>query len=111
MCSVQVSITIEDFNDNYPEFPLPHIIHINEAADVNSVVATVVANDADVGANGNVTYTLLSHTQVFAIGPNNGQLKVCCVYIAAHNAMQFLLTSPNQHTFLFIAGFTMALQA
>lgn len=69
-------MTVSDVNDNSPEFPLPHSFSVSEASQVNSQVATIVATDADVGRNGDVTYSLLSNTQTFSIGASSGNITV-----------------------------------
>eukprot|EP00729_Bicosta_minor_P017495 gene17495-31047_t len=64
---VQVSLFIVDTNDNAPKIVLPEqlfpglaIVRFDEGQDAGSVVAQVYATDADSGANGAVTYTVLS---------------------------------------------------
>ncbi|XP_067948846.1 protocadherin Fat 4-like [Watersipora subatra] len=74
--TVRVTVSIEDKNDNDPVFTPPYVVQVNEAAEVDAVVATIVATDADIGANGAVTYSLLSHTDIFSLGFTNGNLKI-----------------------------------
>ena len=69
-------MTAEDSNDNDPQFIPPYIVHVSEAAQVNSVVGTLTATDSDAGVNGQVTFSLLSNTHIFSIGSSDGTLKV-----------------------------------
>lgn len=54
-----VRITIDDINDNAPKFSLPsYTVKIREDIPKGSVVAVVSASDPDLGADGEVMYTL-----------------------------------------------------
>lgn len=54
-----MSIDVEDINDNAPSFQLSTTtVTISESAVKDSVVARVVATDADVASNAKVTFSL-----------------------------------------------------
>ena len=73
----QVKITLDDVNDAVPTFIPPLTIHINEASLTDVVVAKLLATDQDLGDNGNLTFSLLSQTQLFFVDPQTGDIKVC----------------------------------
>ncbi|KAG7305903.1 hypothetical protein JYU34_008455 [Plutella xylostella] len=64
----QVSIIVEDVNDNAPEFTsaMPVRVSVAESTAIGSVVYAARATDVDEGKNGQLTYALLS-----ASGPPN----------------------------------------
>ncbi|XP_050668610.1 protein dachsous isoform X2 [Leptidea sinapis] len=63
----QVQITLEDVNDNAPEFGASSVkVSVAESALAGSVVYAARATDEDFGKNGQITYSLLSAT-----GPSN----------------------------------------
>ncbi|XP_013178590.1 PREDICTED: protein dachsous [Papilio xuthus] len=72
----QVQITLEDVNDNAPEFGTSSVrVSVAESASVGSVVYAARATDEDEGKNGQITYTLLSATgppNTFAVNSQHG---------------------------------------
>ncbi|KAL4710602.1 hypothetical protein ACJJTC_003238 [Scirpophaga incertulas] len=72
----QVQITIEDVNDNPPEFGTSSVrVSVAESASVGSVVYAARATDADQGRNSQVTYHLVSASgpsNTFAVNPQHG---------------------------------------
>ena len=59
--TARVFITVEDRNDNDPIFSQgSYLISRMESLSVGSTLLSVVATDADIGLNGNVTYRLLA---------------------------------------------------
>ncbi|XP_045495363.1 protein dachsous [Colias croceus] len=72
----QVQITLEDVNDNAPEFGTSSVkVSVAESAAIGSVVYAARATDEDEGKNGQVTYTLLSATgpaNTFAVNHQHG---------------------------------------
>ncbi|KAL0831595.1 hypothetical protein ABMA28_002378 [Loxostege sticticalis] len=72
----QVQITLEDVNDNAPEFGTSSVkVSVAESASIGSVVYAARATDEDEGQNGAVTYTLVSATgppNTFAVNPQHG---------------------------------------
>ncbi|CAG5927699.1 unnamed protein product [Menidia menidia] len=56
-----VHVTVEDENDNYPQFSEKrYVARVREDAAVNSRVAKVEASDRDEGANARVHYSIIS---------------------------------------------------
>ena len=73
----QVTIQIQDVNDNAPKFESnPYVVSIAENADVGSKVVQVAAADADTGANAAISYSFApSHTKyadIFSIDSESG---------------------------------------
>ncbi|KAG6454631.1 hypothetical protein O3G_MSEX008785 [Manduca sexta] len=72
----QVQITLEDVNDNIPEFGTSSVrVSVAESATIGSVVYAARANDEDDGRNGQITYQLVSATgpsNTFAVNPQHG---------------------------------------
>lgn len=63
----QVQITLEDINDNAPEFGTTSVrVSVAESAAIGSVVYAARATDEDDGKNGQINYHLVS-----ASGPSN----------------------------------------
>ncbi|XP_041055633.1 protocadherin-16-like [Carcharodon carcharias] len=63
-CTVSVSVTVLDINDNSPTFMEPsYTIDIPEDSAVGTVIQTVSAADGDEGSNGDVLYYLSSEAQ------------------------------------------------
>ncbi|XP_039671449.1 protocadherin Fat 4 [Perca fluviatilis] len=67
--TAQLSITVLDYNDNAPQFPMiPDPLQIPEGVyseDSPGEVFTIVPTDADLGPNGEVTLSLLSPQPLF----------------------------------------------
>lgn len=75
-----ITIEITDANDHAPAFAIPApnlyyeaVVHETETA-VGTVVMTAVALDADGGSNGNVTFTLESPSDDFAVDLLTGRV-------------------------------------
>ncbi|KAK3521178.1 hypothetical protein QTP70_000496 [Hemibagrus guttatus] len=76
-----IHITVLDANDNVPVFSQPvYKVVLAENAPIGTEVVTVSAEDADEGANGEVTYEFsrIAHNaaQLFTIDKLTGQIKV-----------------------------------
>ncbi|CAL8401145.1 unnamed protein product [Boreogadus saida] len=73
-----VTIRVEDVNDNAPAFTQDlYQVTLPEHTPPGSPVVTVTATDRDSGANGKVTYRLMSSTQEgFLVDPDNGTLSI-----------------------------------
>ena len=68
----QITVLIEDANDNAPEFTnAPYSVTLNESSPVPLNVLTVSAVDGDSGTNGEIRYSL-SGTELFAIDSFSG---------------------------------------
>ena len=76
--AVSVRINIEDANDNPPSWPQdPITIRVSEAALIGSTIYNLSASDRDTGANGDLTYDLVSEfplTGSFAVDSLTGAL-------------------------------------
>ncbi|XP_060565651.1 protocadherin-7-like [Ruditapes philippinarum] len=60
--SATVSVTIEDVNDNQPQFKnLPYVYHIPESQLKETVLGKITAEDRDDGGNGYVSYSLVGN--------------------------------------------------
>nr|XP_006814197.1 PREDICTED: protocadherin Fat 3-like [Saccoglossus kowalevskii] len=69
-----VTITVEDVNDNSPEFTgLPYQTSITEG-NITSDIFSVIADDDDEGANGDVVYGLSSFPSLFSIDNVTGMI-------------------------------------
>uniref|UniRef100_A0A8C4R1J8 Cadherin domain-containing protein n=1 Tax=Eptatretus burgeri TaxID=7764 RepID=A0A8C4R1J8_EPTBU len=76
--TVSVIISLEDKNDNKPEF-LPHSpISVSEGAPPGWLLARLAATDADIGDNATIHFALVSGNEegVFDLDPDTGQLLV-----------------------------------
>lgn len=73
---MQVSITLEDVNDNAPEFGTSSVkVSVAESAAIGSVVYATRAMDLDEGKNGHVQYSLVSASgppNTFAVNAQHG---------------------------------------
>ncbi|XP_022814420.1 protein dachsous [Spodoptera litura] len=72
----QVQITLEDINDNAPEFGTSSVrVSVAESAAIGSVVYAARATDEDEGKNKQINYHLVSATgpsNTFAVNPQHG---------------------------------------
>ena len=72
-----VVVTIEDQNDNLPEFRRSVVfVTAKESSQVGSIIYKVIASDPDEGVNANFTFSILSgpSSEVFSIDPVSGNL-------------------------------------
>lgn len=67
-----LSIVIQDVNDNKPVVHSPHQVEIPESLSVGGLVAVLNVTDNDSGANGAMTFYLISDT--FKIDKNKGRI-------------------------------------
>lgn len=77
--TVVVTVTIDDVNDNRPQFPQSvYAVSVVENTALNSVVLRLHAADPDDGSNGRVTYAIESGNgnNAFKINANTGELAV-----------------------------------
>uniref|UniRef100_A0A8C2TJM2 Cadherin domain-containing protein n=1 Tax=Coturnix japonica TaxID=93934 RepID=A0A8C2TJM2_COTJA len=78
--TTQIHIVVLDVNDNAPVFT--HKVYIGrvlENTPEGSVIVRVVANDADVGMNGDITYDFsqaVAKYSEFAVDPKSGEIRV-----------------------------------
>ncbi|XP_016093396.1 protocadherin Fat 3-like [Sinocyclocheilus grahami] len=75
-----LTVNIDDMNDNSPKFSLEsYTAIIPENAAIGTEVIQVTASDEDLGQNGEVSYTLLTSTHLFAINSETGS-----IYVSSH---------------------------
>ncbi|XP_022263237.1 protocadherin Fat 3 isoform X1 [Canis lupus familiaris] len=73
-----LTINVEDANDNSPVFLQDsYSVNILESSSIGTEIIQVEARDKDLGSNGEVTYSVLTDTQQFAINSSTG-----IVYVA-----------------------------
>ncbi|KAM4687970.1 cadherin-18 isoform 1-T2 [Discoglossus pictus] len=66
--STTINVTLTDVNDNPPRFPQKHYqLYVPESAQVGSAVGKIKANDADVGLNADIRYSIANGDGVFSI--------------------------------------------
>ncbi|XP_006000390.1 cadherin-18 isoform X1 [Latimeria chalumnae] len=73
--STTINITLTDVNDNPPRFSQKHYqLYVPESAQVGTAVGKIKANDADVGSNAAMKYSIINGDAagVFAISTNKG---------------------------------------
>ncbi|CAH2283961.1 cadherin-18 isoform X1 [Pelobates cultripes] len=66
--STTINVTLTDVNDNPPRFPQKHYqLYVPESAQVGSAVGKIKANDADIGLNADIRYSIMNGDGVFSI--------------------------------------------
>uniref|UniRef100_A0A7N8XKY0 FAT atypical cadherin 1a n=1 Tax=Mastacembelus armatus TaxID=205130 RepID=A0A7N8XKY0_9TELE len=77
-CEADVHITVEDVNDNPPQFSSdPYIITVFENTEMGTYVAKLLANDADTGLNRDILYSLVdSASGYFSIDEHTGVISL-----------------------------------
>jgi len=66
-------------NDNQPVCQRVPVVQLNKEADLNTVVATVMATDRDIGVNSEITFTNIRgpySPQLLAVDPTSGVLEL-----------------------------------
>ena len=71
-----LNIIIQDVNDNDPEFRSPPAFVVPSGATQGQVVAAVLADDADSGENGRVSYSLVTQASLFSVHSSTGQVRL-----------------------------------
>ncbi|XP_048031668.1 protocadherin Fat 3 isoform X3 [Megalobrama amblycephala] len=72
-----LTVNIDDVNDNSPKFSLKsYTAVVPENAAIGTEVIQVTASDDDLGQNGEISYTLLTNTPLFAINSETGSVYV-----------------------------------
>ncbi|KAJ8281254.1 hypothetical protein GJAV_G00065390 [Gymnothorax javanicus] len=72
-----LDVKILDANDNPPEFLLDgYSVEISERTEVGTEIIQVLATDKDLGANGEVSYSLVADVDQFSIDELTGVVKV-----------------------------------
>lgn len=94
---VPVHVSILDINDNPPllEFPFGDndTVSVPNNAAPNTIVATVIAEDADEGKNRELTYSIIAgnELELFSINSNNGEIALTR-QVSDGDIKQFTLT-------------------
>lgn len=82
-----VLVTVTDANDLSPLFyPTEYEVTVPEDAAVHSSVVRVAAEDADLGVNGEIYYSLAERTDRFAVHPTSGVVTLTRPLLAAESA-------------------------
>ena len=56
-----MTINVSDVNDEKPTFQQPsYMVAVSETVDIDYTVAQIIANDPDLGSNGQVTYRFVA---------------------------------------------------
>uniref|UniRef100_A0A8C6QNB5 FAT atypical cadherin 2 n=1 Tax=Nannospalax galili TaxID=1026970 RepID=A0A8C6QNB5_NANGA len=77
MAQALVKVSVEDVNDNPPEFKhLPYYTVIQDGTEPGDVLFQVSAIDKDLGANGTVTYAFAEDYAYFRIDPYVGDISL-----------------------------------
>ena len=94
---VNVKVTVEDINDNFPVFIFPnathHRVHISEKINIGDIIARCRAVDADTGINAQLIYSIVKGNKqhAFKINANDGIVK------AAQNIREILKNTSHYH--------------
>lgn len=87
--TADVTIIVEDYNDNIPVFnPIPTTtIVLDEDQPEDMVFLTVSATDADIGYSGIIRYAIgnYSLSQTFCINQQTGQIRLCSQHISCQD--------------------------
>ena len=71
----EITVVLKDVNDNKPRFVTAPAVAVVGNLAANDIVTTVLAEDADTGANGQVEYSIKGGaTNIFSIHSNTGEL-------------------------------------
>ncbi|XP_071179939.1 neural-cadherin-like isoform X3 [Mytilus edulis] len=90
-------ITIDDKNDNNPEFGAAQYAgNVLKTAVANTVVMTVKATDKDIGINADVTYTKAVDTEYFNIDTNTGVITVAKTLMSAPDSVVFQVKATDK---------------
>lgn len=73
--AVLVNITLNDINDNKPEFP-KSVYHVTmpESTAAGATVLKLNATDADIGSNGKIIYKTNSEVSLFQVNEESGEI-------------------------------------
>ncbi|NWR74121.1 PCD23 protein, partial [Centropus unirufus] len=95
--TVSVVVNVDDVNDNDPVFfqnPIRAFVPAGTA--VNETVATVRAEDMDLGSNGAVVFSLMPAETVFQIDPKTGEITLQEPLASKDFHSQLLVTASDQ---------------
>ena len=91
--TARVNVTVLDVNDNAPQFApdMPTRVAIRDGAPAGTVLANITAIDADAGENGRVVYALRTHSDLFHVATDGGELITLKPLTIADGGDQFVL--------------------
>ncbi|XP_067838374.1 protocadherin-23 [Heptranchias perlo] len=96
--TVNVMIHIEDVNDNFPIFiQNPVIAHVTVDTLISHTIATVRADDKDLGQNGTVTFQILEPDSLFAINNTSGEIHLKVSLSQSHFGTNHLSVVATDH--------------
>ena len=73
MRSARIDITLQDVNDNTPIFEqIPYSFNISQNLGIGQYVGQVRATDADIGLNGDISYSFSTSSQYFEMDSSSG---------------------------------------
>ncbi|XP_041822090.1 protocadherin Fat 1a [Chelmon rostratus] len=77
-CEADIHITVEDVNDNLPQFSSdPYTITVFENTEMGTYVAKLLANDIDTGLNSDILYSLVDSADgFFSIDEHTGVISL-----------------------------------
>uniref|UniRef100_A0A667WI06 FAT atypical cadherin 1a n=1 Tax=Myripristis murdjan TaxID=586833 RepID=A0A667WI06_9TELE len=77
-CEADIEITVEDVNDNVPQFTSdPYTVTVFENTEIGTFVAKLLANDVDTGLNGDILYSLADSADgYFAVDEHTGVISL-----------------------------------
>ena len=77
--SALVRVTIDDVNDNAPQFALPNMttVKIREDVPIGTVVAVLTATDPDLGRGGQIVYSIVGDLsdKIFRVDRTTGTIR------------------------------------
>lgn len=72
-----LTVNVEDVNDNSPQFSMEsYTAAVPEDTAIGTEVIQITASDLDLGQNGEISYTLITATSLFAINSDTGWVYV-----------------------------------
>ncbi|XP_067992853.1 protocadherin-23, partial [Melanerpes formicivorus] len=95
--TVSVVVHVDDVNDNDPVFlqnPVRAFVHAETS--VNEIVATVRAEDVDLGSNGAVVYSLMAADTLFQINVKTGDITLQMPLTSKDFTNQLLVVASDQ---------------
>ncbi|XP_063375219.1 fat-like cadherin-related tumor suppressor homolog [Cydia amplana] len=100
-----VAITITDVNDLSPLFyPTEYDVLVPEDTPAHASVARVSAEDADLGLNGEIYYSIEENTDQFAVHPTSGVVTITRALSASERARHELTVLARDRQSLLVRG-------
>lgn len=100
-----VLVTVTDVNDLSPLFyPTEYEVTVPEDTTVHSSIARVAAEDADIGINGEIYYSIAEPTDQFAVHPTSGVITLTRPLVAADKSRHKLAVLAHDRASLLARG-------